>query len=300
MKSLRLLVFTTLVSLSLVVACVTGRSAAGNWESASGFLVVEPSQLVWFDPAYNDLSVAKVVGRGDELVTRHRGRIERIHLVPVGDALNVTVAGKTEVCHRTVRLPPAMSLTPLPLPAPSDLPPATIETIRDEIAKRNAADQQLLKSKAPHEQIQAQEESNDAYLREIAGRYGWLDRARFGGKTAGAAIVMAKHSADTRLLLAAMPVLERDIQSDRGEFAQTFAIAYDQLLLSLGQQQRYGSQGGPESGLHPFLCSVQTPSRLDERRASIGLDPIAIYLKLVSKMLYNNQPVHVPADADLQ
>ena len=55
-----------------------------------------------------------------------------------------------------------------------------------------------------------------------------------------------------------------------------------------------------ESGQHPFLCAVETPSRLDERRIAIGLQPLREYLDLVSKMLYKNEPVRVPADNELQ
>ena len=190
-------------------------------------------------------------------------------------------------------------MTPLPLPLPAPLAADTIESIRAEIEKRNAADQKLLKAKAALPEIRAEQDANDAWLRETTARYGWIDAARFGGKAEGAAIVMAKHSTDTRLLLAALPAIEADLAKDR-EFAQVFAIAYDQLLLSLGQRQRYGSQICAESGLHPFLCSVEAPSRLNERRAAAGLQPLAEYLDLVSKMLYKNEPVRIPTDAELQ
>jgi hypothetical protein len=294
MKTLRLL------AVALLVACATaGPLATGTWQSANGFLSVEPSRLVWLDPAHNDLSVSTILQRGDELVTRHRGRIERVRLVPHADELAVTIGSETTAYHRIATPPPAMSLTPLPLPAPAPLPAATVEAIRAEIEKRNAADQQLLRAKAPHEQLQAEEDANDAWLRETTMRYGWIDADRFGGKAAGAAMVMAKHSADMRLILGALPVMERDLARDK-KFAQTFAVAYDQLLLSLGQRQRYGSQICAESGHHPFLCSVETPSRLDERRAEIGLQPLSEYLPLVSKMLYKDEPVRVPTDSELQ
>jgi len=211
----------------------------------------------------------------------------------------VTVGNKTTTYHRTSQIPPAMSLTPLSLPAPKPLPAETAESIRSEIEKRNSADQQLLKAKAPQAEIQAQEDANDAWLRETVLHYGWIDAERFGGKASGAAIVMAKHSADTRLLLAAIPLIEKDLARDK-QFAQTFAIAYDQLLLSLGQRQRYGSQICSDSGQHPYLCAVETPSRLDERRSAIGLQPLNEYLQLVSKMLYKNEPVRVAGDGEMQ
>jgi hypothetical protein len=289
-----------LIAALFLFACATaGPSATGTWQSVNGFLSVEPSRLVWFDPAHNDLSVSLILQRGDELVTRHRGRIERVQLTPRGDELAVTIAGTTITYHRIAVAPAAMSLSPLPLPSPSPLPAEAVDSIRSEIEKRNAEDQRLLKIRAPHEEIQAQEDANDAWLRDTTSRYGWIDAERFGGKAAGAAMVMAKHSADIRLILGALPVMERDLASDK-KFAQTFAIAYDQLLLSLGQRQRYGSQVCAESGQHPFLCAVETPSRIDERRSAIGLEPLNDYLALVSKMLYKGEAVRIPTDSELQ
>ena len=291
---------TRLLLLLAVFGCATAQPrGTGTWQSADGYLAVEPSRLVWFDPSHNDLSVSTVLQGGDELVTRHRGRIERVRLAPAGEDLVVTIGEKATTYHHAVQLPPAMSLTPLKLPAPMPLPAATVESVRNEIVERNTADQKLLKAKAPHEEIQAQQDANDAWLRETVMRYGWIDAERFGGKASGAAIVMAKHSADTRLLLAAVPLIEKDLARD-AQFAQTFAIAYDQLLLSNGQRQRFGSQICAESGQHPFVCAVETPSQLDQRRASIGLQPLSEYLELVSKMLYKNEPVRVPRDSDLQ
>jgi hypothetical protein len=291
-----------LLAVLCVAACATGRhSSAGAWQSESGhgYLVVESERLIWFDPDHNDLSVGNVLQRGDELVTRHRGKIERVRLALADDHLVVTIAGKSETYHRIEKTPEAMSLSPLPLPAPAELPPATIASIQSEIEKRNAEDQQLLKAKAPSAKIGEVEDANDAYLRDVTARYGWIDLKRFGGKTSGAAIVMAKHSADTRLLLAATPAIERDLTTDP-QFAQVFAIAYDQLLLSLGEKQRYGSQVCADNGENPRLCSVETPSALDSRRQSIGLTPIAEYLQLFSKMLYKGKTVSIPSDTDLQ
>jgi len=294
----RLLVLT----LAFGLACATSRpSTIGSWhsETGHGYLIVEPQRLVWFDPDHNDLSVGKVIEQHDELVTRHRGKIETVRLALTNDHLVVTTGGTSETFLRADHVPDAMSLSPLPLPAPADLPQATIEEVQKEMEKRNTEDQQLLKAKAPSEKIREVEGANDVWLRGLTARYGWIDLKRFGPKTSGAAIVMAKHSADTRLLLAAVPLIERDMASDRS-FAQTFAIAYDQLRLSLGDKQRYGSQVCSEGTEHPRLCAVEEPSHLDQRRTSIGLPPIADYLQLVSKMLFKGQPVSIPADGDLQ
>jgi len=286
-----------------IVACASSASRpadTGSWQSANGYLTVEESRLVCFDPAHNDLSVSAILQRGGELVTRHRGRIEHLRLVPQSNDLVVTVDGTPSTYRRIAQPPAAMSLEPFAMPAASPLPDETIASVRSEIDARMAADQKLLKAKAPHEEIQKQQDSNDQWLRETVAKYGWIDAGRFGGKAAGGAIVMAKHSADTRILLSAIPLFERDLARDK-QFAQTFAIAYDQLLLSLGEKQRYGSQVCAQSGgVHPYLCSVETPSRIDERRAEIGLEPVSKYLDLISRMLYKNEAVRVPGDTDLQ
>jgi len=289
------------VSLAFVLValgCATSASppgAIGSWQadSGNGWLIVESQRLIWFDPSHNDLSVAKVLQHDGDLVTRHRGKSEHVRLVATGDHLSVTAGTTSQTYHRVDHVPDAMELAPLPIPAAMPLSHETVESIGAEIAARNAADQQLLKSKAPHEQIQSQEESNESWLRGTVARYGWIDLTRFGAKTSGAAIIMAKHSADTRLLLAAMPMMEHDLALDP-KFAQTFAVACDQLLLSLGERQRYGSQVCSDPGAQPYLCAVEAPQQLDERRAAIGLPPIEDYLKLVSKMLFKDQLIRVP------
>lgn len=297
MSNLRQLRFFVFV---LALACASaGTPVTGTWQSDGGYLAVEGSRLVWFDPARNDLSVSTVLERGEELVTRHRGRIERVRLSRSGDELAVTVGDQTTTYRRAIDAPPAMSLTPLTLPEPMPLPADTIESIRAEIETRNAADQQLRKAKAPAEEIHATQSANGAWLHETVLRYGWIDAERFGGKASSLATIMAKHATDTRLLLAAMPLMEKDLARD-AKFAQSFAVAYDQLLLSLGQRQRYGSQVCSESGTRPFLCAVEKPSELDARRAAIGLQPLEEYLRMVSQMLYKNEPVRVPADSELQ
>src|SRR5258708_24265140 len=100
----------------------------GSWhsETGHGYLVVEPQRLVWFDPDHDDLSVGKVIERHDELVTRHRGKIEKVRLALTNDHLVVTTDGKPESFLRADHVPDAMSLSPLLLPAPPDLPQATI------------------------------------------------------------------------------------------------------------------------------------------------------------------------------
>ena len=79
-----------LIAIAFVLGCATGHDAtSGAWQSAAGYLSVEPSRLVWFDPEHNDLSVSTILQRDGELVTRHRGRIERVRLAATGDALTV-------------------------------------------------------------------------------------------------------------------------------------------------------------------------------------------------------------------
>ena len=65
-----------LIAIVFVVGCATAHDPTrGAWQSAGGgYLSVEPSRLVWFDPEHNDLSVSTILQRDQELVTRYRGR----------------------------------------------------------------------------------------------------------------------------------------------------------------------------------------------------------------------------------
>lgn len=63
---------------------------------------------------------------------------------------------------------------------------------------------------------------------------------------------------------------------DLGEFA----MLTDRVLVHAGKPQRYGTQFGDDgSGLRPGI--MEDPAHVDERRASVGLGPLAEYACMI-------------------
>jgi len=174
---------------------------------------------------------------------------------------------------------------------------------RDEIAKRVAEDQKarfkLLGSNQPKsegEKKDGKQESraelfkrlskidkaNTAWLKQQVETHGWLGKSLVGVKGAHDAWLLVQHADLDRKfqrtcldLMTAMP---------KGEVGPT-DIAYltDRVLLAEGKPQRYGTQCKLTNG-KAEVQDVEDREKLNERRSSVGLEPIEKYLKQVEKM----------------
>jgi hypothetical protein len=146
-------------------------------------------------------------------------------------------------------------------------------------------DQEALKNNGlKEEEAKAIVDENTRRLRGLVQEVGWIDAGRFGPKTSYAAVILAKHGGDLRLLLAALPFIERDFKH-AGDDAQAFAIVYDSVQLDLGRKQRFGTQIRGAGGDRPFLLPLEDPEHVDILRREIGLPPLSEYLSDAAKAL---------------
>ena len=122
--------------------------------------------------------------------------------------------------------------------------------------------------------------ANLARLEQIVRRHGWPDAAMVGNAGVGDFWLLAQH-APGDFIAQALPHLKA--AADRGEIAwSTLALMIDRDLMDRGQPQVYGSQWNG-SGQAMQLYKVVDPEHLDERRAQVGLGPIAEYEALLRK-----------------
>jgi hypothetical protein len=122
--------------------------------------------------------------------------------------------------------------------------------------------------------------ANLARLRQLIRRNGWPTAADIGDDGMGDLWLLAQHSPQ-EFLAQALPHLKA--AAERGEIGwSTMALMIDRDLVHRGQPQIYGTQGKLVDG-HFVLDSVQDEAHLDERRASIGMGPIADYKLLIEK-----------------
>lgn len=169
-----------------------------------------------------------------------------------------------------------------------------LPNLADELLRRQDDDQRARKVLIPlfrqhrqagitAEQRQATDEvasidqANTQWLTGIVDRHGWPGHSLVGRQAASAAWLLAQHadhdaSFQRRCLdlMTAMPAGE----------VQPQHIAYltDRVLLAEGAPQLYGTQIQHVDGVYQSRHQAD-PDNVDQRRASVGLPPLADYLR---------------------
>jgi hypothetical protein len=124
------------------------------------------------------------------------------------------------------------------------------------------------------------DEGNTRWLGELLATRGWPGRTLVGDEGTQAAWLLAQHAdRDPDLQRAFLEALRGAVA--HGE-APPACLAYleDRVRLNAGQPQLYGTQFLVTEGMTaPY--QIEDPGRLDERRASVGLEPFAVYELLI-------------------
>ncbi|MFJ5952227.1 DUF6624 domain-containing protein [Streptomyces noursei] len=120
-----------------------------------------------------------------------------------------------------------------------------------------------------------QDHANAQVLRRIVGEHGWPGRSLVGEEAAEAAwqiALYADHLPDFQRL--SLRLLSDAV--DKGEASlRQWAHLHDRCSVSNGVPQVYGTQHRLGPGGVVERLPVREPERLDERRASVGLPPLA-------------------------
>jgi len=150
--------------------------------------------------------------------------------------------------------------------------------------KRIAPDSEALEQLAgPQLEAMAQVDAeNRDWLKKTVGKKGWPGKTLVGPDGAQAAFLLVQHAdKDLPFQKRCLKLMQR---APKGDVAPT-SVAYltDRVRLAEGKKQLYGTQVERQDGRWQ-VRPVEDPAKLDERRQSVGLPPIADYLQLVVKM----------------
>jgi hypothetical protein len=191
--------------------------------------------------------------------------------------------------------PAELDVSPTPLPPTGPVPPAEVKAITQELTARSKRDQDAAILPEPEQQKKrpAIIAENLRYLKEVVGRYGWVDIPRFGRPAAAAAILILKHGEDLRLMEAALPIVERDA-IEHGGGKELVSILVDAVLLATGHKQKYGTQLTEDSQGKPYALPVEDLAKVDDYRKLLGILSWSDYLKLASQAFYNGAPIRLP------
>ncbi|HEY0021167.1 MAG TPA: DUF6624 domain-containing protein [Longimicrobium sp.] len=126
-------------------------------------------------------------------------------------------------------------------------------------------------------------------MREILRTHGWPGISLVGEDAAAAAFLLVQHTADNDLQRTALSLMEA---APRGEVSlPDLAMLSDRVRVRQGLPQRYGSQFSLVDGRW-IADPIDDLARLDERRASMGLPPMADYVRMMQEAY--GAPVEVP------
>ncbi len=131
------------------------------------------------------------------------------------------------------------------------------------------------------DQLAALDRANAARLGEILVAHGWPGKSLVGEQASDAAFLIVQH-ADADLQRRALPLLEQAYQSGEAT-GQQLAKLTDRVRLNQGKPQLYGTQVVFSSDGEMTVEPIEDESRLDERRAKLGLSPHAEYLKSLAQ-----------------
>lgn len=114
-------------------------------------------------------------------------------------------------------------------------------------------------------------------LEAILAQHGWLGPDEVGSTASGAFFLVIQHS-DLPTQQKYLPVMREAVKAGKARGA-SLALLEDRIELRLGRPQIYGSQLRSDGGGPYYLQAIIDPDRVDERRAAVGLGPLAEYLK---------------------
>lgn len=291
---------------TLSTTVTTADPRLGAWErlphaddddsSGSGAVIeISETHLTWASATGIDHIDPIVERTAHEIVASGRGRRERL-VTHVGDADLLTLTWtptatpfepkpeRREWRYRRLDVvPAALDRSSLSL-GDDALTEEDVRTLQDEFVARRDRDQEVREvfanggkpSDEDMAKMKAVDLENTAWLIELIGRIGWIDAERFGVEAAQAAFLLVQHSGNLRLMQTALPLIKQDVDAERLH-GSPYALLHDRTALNQGQRQRYGSQlnWGPD-GL--FVAPLENPDTVDERRASLGMQPLADYL----------------------
>jgi len=165
-----------------------------------------------------------------------------------------------------------------------------LQSLLRGMAERDQAIRHLIiadpKNPALAARMKAVDASDRAQMKQIIQKYGWPGYDLVGTTDASTAWLIVQHSDDDKAFQRrCLPLLQSAVR--RGQ-AKPSDLAYltDRILRGEGKPQIYGTQGATNAQGIFVPPLTEDPAHVDQRRASVGLPPLAEYLKTLQQMYH--------------
>lgn len=155
------------------------------------------------------------------------------------------------------------------------------QAIRDSFAAELRATGSI--SATTGQRMLAIDSANTTWLKGVVSVRGWPTRAAVGDEALTAAFLLVQHADHDPAFQARMlPLLERAHAA--GEIdGGPVALLTDRVAKAQGRPQRYGSQATIRDG-RVIIDPIEDSARVDERRARMGLPPLADYVRVLDSV----------------
>lgn len=163
-----------------------------------------------------------------------------------------------------------------------------------EVRTRLAANGELFDGY--HPEMEAVHDENAALLARAFDAIGWPGRREFGDDGAGAAFLILQHAIGHPHLQRRGLALILDAIPEGQANPLDAAYLSDRIAIFEGREQTFGTQFDWDANGQLSPAPVRDPETLDERRASVGLPPMA---ETIAHMRANAAAEGDAAPADL-
>lgn len=125
--------------------------------------------------------------------------------------------------------------------------------------------------------------ANTSWLKAYVARWGWPTSQQMGRAAVESAFLIVQHAVhDTVFMRAMLPAIVAAHR--RGDLdGGAVAMLTDRLEVKAGHRQIYGTQLSLRNGRW-LLDPIADSARVDERRRTMGLPPLAEYLRLIDSV----------------
>ena len=114
-------------------------------------------------------------------------------------------------------------------------------------------------------------------VKAILEKHGWVGPDKVGEKASTAIFLVIQH-ADLYTQKEYLPMLRNAVKNKKAR-ASALALLEDRVALREGREQIYGSQVTKDRTGAYQVSPLEDPDHVDQRRAMVGLPPMAEYLK---------------------
>ena len=125
--------------------------------------------------------------------------------------------------------------------------------------------------------INEKDAENLQKVKQIIAQHGWVGADKVGAKASGALFLVVQH-ADLATQQTYLPLMRAAVQEKKAR-PDSLAWLEDRVAMRSGKKQIYGSQINVDKAGVARIFPIEDPENVDHRRASMGLSPLADYVK---------------------